>query len=31
MVVLADLPHVNGHRPSADVLFHSVAKELGKR
>jgi two-component system chemotaxis response regulator CheB len=29
MIVLADQPHVNGHRPSADVLFHSVAKELG--
>ena len=22
---------VNGHRPSADVLFHSVAREYGKR
>jgi len=22
-------PPVNGHRPSADVLFHSVAQEFG--
>jgi len=29
MVVLSDGPHVNGHRPSADVLFHSVAQEFG--
>jgi two-component system chemotaxis response regulator CheB len=30
MVVLADQAPVNGHRPSVDVLFHSVAKELGR-
>jgi two-component system chemotaxis response regulator CheB len=29
MVVLTDEPRVNGHRPSADVLFQSVAKEFG--
>jgi two-component system chemotaxis response regulator CheB len=29
MVVLTDEPHVNGHRPSADVLFQSVAGEFG--
>jgi two-component system chemotaxis response regulator CheB len=28
-VVLSDGPPVNGHRPSADVLFHSVAQEFG--
>ena len=28
MVVLSDGPPVNGHRPSADVLFHSVAQEF---
>ena len=26
MVVLSDAPHVNGHRPSADILFQSVAQ-----
>ena len=29
MVVLTDEPPVNGHRPSADVLFQSVANEFG--
>jgi len=29
MVALTDGPPVNGHRPSADVLFHSVAQEFG--
>ena len=29
MVVLSDSPPVNGHRPSADVLFHSVSQEFG--
>jgi two-component system chemotaxis response regulator CheB len=29
VVVLSDGPPVNGHRPSADVLFHSVAQEFG--
>jgi len=29
MVVLSDSPPVNGHRPSADVLFHAVAQEFG--
>ena len=29
MLVLSDGPPVNGHRPSADVLFHSVAQEFG--
>lgn len=28
---LSDAPPVNGHRPSADVLFASVAKEYGNR
>jgi two-component system chemotaxis response regulator CheB len=29
MVVLKDAPRVNGHRPSADVLFESLAQEFG--
>jgi two-component system chemotaxis response regulator CheB len=29
MAVLADTPPINGHRPSCDVLFHSVAQEFG--
>jgi two-component system, chemotaxis family, protein-glutamate methylesterase/glutaminase len=28
LAVLSDAPPVNGHRPSADVLFHSVAQEF---
>ncbi|HUA15239.1 MAG TPA: chemotaxis response regulator protein-glutamate methylesterase [Verrucomicrobiae bacterium] len=28
IVVLSDEPHVNGHRPSADVLLRSVADEF---
>lgn len=28
---ISDAPHVNSHRPSADVLFASVAKHYGNR
>ena len=29
MAVLSDGPPVNGHRPSVDVMFHSVSQEFG--
>lgn len=30
VAILSDQPKVNGHRPSADVLFHSMAAEFGR-
>jgi len=29
-VVLTDQPPLKGHRPSADVLFRSIAREFGR-
>lgn len=31
IAILVDEARVNGHRPSADVLFHSVAREAGNK
>jgi two-component system, chemotaxis family, protein-glutamate methylesterase/glutaminase len=31
VVVLSDEERVNGHRPSVDILFHSMAQEFGAK